>query len=201
MLFFFPFVHRNDIIIPTNDSEENFMVEKRDARGLTEAEAIARYRSKNYAKPALTADIIVLRPTEQGVQVLLVERGGHPFLGKLALPGGFANENEPVEETAARELVEETGVSGLSMELVGVFSKPGRDPRGWVVSAAFAAVVTGEDLTVQAGDDAASAQWYTVIPAPSGLVLYRDELRIPAEDLAFDHAEVLSAALKKANLL
>ena len=177
------------------------MEEKRDARGLTEAEAIARYRSRNYAKPALTADIIVLRPTEQGVQVLLVERGGHPFLGKLALPGGFANENEPVEETAARELVEETGVSGLSMELVGVFSKPGRDPRGWVVSAAFAAVVTGEDLTVQAGDDAASAQWYTVIPTTSGLVLSRDELRIPVEDLAFDHAEVLSAALKKANLL
>ena len=177
------------------------MEEKRDARGLTEAEAIARYRSKNYAKPALTADIIVLSPTQQGIQVMLVERGGHPFLGKLALPGGFANENEPVEETAARELVEETGISGLSMELVGVFSKPGRDPRGWVVSAALAAVVTGEDLTVQAGDDAASAQWYTVIPTTSGLVLSRDELRIPVEDLAFDHAEVLSAALKKANLL
>lgn len=177
------------------------MEEKRDSRGLTEAEAIARYRSKNYAKPALTADIIVLRSAADGVNVLLVERGGHPFLGKLALPGGFANENEPVEETAARELVEETGVSGLSMELVGVFSKPGRDPRGWVVSAAFVAVVTDEELTVQAGDDAASAQWYAVVPTPSGLVLSRDEVRISVEDLAFDHAEVLSAALKKAKLL
>ena len=166
------------------------MEEKRDARGLTEAEAIARYRSRNYAKPALTADIIVLRPTEQGVQVLLVERGGHPFLGKPALPGGFANENEPVEET---------GVSGLSMDLVGIFSRPGRDPRGWVVSAAFVAVVTDKELAVQAGDDAVSALWYTVIFTDSGLLLQRGDLCMPAEELAFDHAEILSAALKKAN--
>lgn len=155
------------------------MEEKRDARGLTEAEAIARYRSRNYAKPALTADIVVLRPGHDGPQVLLVERGGHPFIGKLALPGGFANENEPVEETAARELEEETGVSGLSMELVGVFSRPGRDPRGWVVSAAFAAVVGEETLTVQAGDDAASANWYRVITTPSGLMLCRGNLPFP----------------------
>ena len=72
------------------------MEEKRDARGLTESEAIARYRSRNYPKPALTADIIVLRSDTEGTKVLLVERGGHPFIGKLALPGGFANENEPV---------------------------------------------------------------------------------------------------------
>lgn len=177
------------------------MEEKRDARGLTEAEAIARYRSRNYAKPALTADIVVLRPEQDGPQVLLVERGGHPFIGKLALPGGFANENEPVEETAARELEEETGVSGLSMELVGVFSRPGRDPRGWVVSAAFAAVVGEETLTVQAGDDAASANWYRVITTPSGLMLCRGKSSVPVEELAFDHAEVLLAALKQTGLL
>jgi len=177
------------------------MEEKRDARGLSESEAIARYRSRNYPKPALTADIIVLHPDSEGTKVLLVERGGHPFIGKLALPGGFANENEPVEETAARELKEETGVSGLSLELVGIFSRPGRDPRGWVVSAAFVSVVTGEKLNVQAGDDAASAQWYTIIPTNSGLMLRRDKAQFPAEELAFDHAEVLWAALKKVNLL
>lgn len=177
------------------------MEEKRDARGLTEAEAIARYRSRNYAKPALTADIVVLRPDQDGLQVLLVERGGHPFIGKLALPGGFANENEPVEETATRELEEETGVSGLSMTLVGVFSRPGRDPRGWVVSAAFSSVVGNETLTVQAGDDAASAQWYTVIHTPSGLMLQRGDTVVPAGDLAFDHEEVLLAALKQTGLL
>ena len=177
------------------------MEEKRDARGLTEAEAIARYRSKNYAKPALTADIVVLRPEQNGVQVLLEERGGHPFIGKLALPGGFANENEPVEETAARELAEETGVSGLSMELVGVFSRPGRDPRGWVVSAAFVSVVEDAPLTIQAGDDAADAHWYSIASAPFGLMLRRGEVSIPIKDLAFDHEEVLLAALKQTGLL
>ena len=177
------------------------MEEKRDARGLTESEAIARYRSRNYPKPALTADIIVLHPDTEGTKVLLVERGGHPFIGKLALPGGFANENEPVEETAARELGEETGVSGLSMELVGVFSRPGRDPRGWVVSAAFVSVVTDKELNVQAGDDAASAQWYTVVSTGSGLMLCRNGEQVSAEELAFDHAEVLTAALKKVNLI
>ena len=102
------------------------MEEKRDARGLTESEAIARYRSRNYPKPALTADIIVVHPDTEGTKVLLVERGGHPFIGKLALPGGFANENEPVEETAARELEEETGFSAAKWtHLTDLATTPG----------------------------------------------------------------------------
>jgi len=177
------------------------MEEKRDAHGMTEAEAIAHYRSKNYPKPALTADIVVLRQSMDGLQVLLVERGGHPFIGKLALPGGFANENEPVEETAARELEEETGVSGLSMELVGVFSKPGRDPRGWVVSVAFVSVVNDEDLKVSAGDDAASTQWCSIVPTKSGLMLRSGEVSLPVDKLAFDHKDVLLAAMKHTGLL
>ena len=87
------------------------MEERLDARGLTEVEAIARYKSKNYPKPALTADIVVFSRTDDSLNVLLVERGGHPFIGKLAFPGGFANENEPIEETAARELEEETAIT------------------------------------------------------------------------------------------
>lgn len=173
------------------------MEEKRDARGLTEAEAIARYRSRNYPKPALTADIVVLSRTEAGLRVLLVERGGHPFMGALALPGGFANENEPIEETAARELAEETGVEGLSMKLVGVFSRPGRDPRGWVVSAAFAAVVDADQLTVQAGDDAADARWYAMEGSGDQLVLRNGDAVISAEELAFDHGSILARALEQ----
>ena len=168
------------------------MEEKRDARGLTEAEAIARYQSRNYPKPALTADIVVLARLEGHLQVLLVERGGHPFIGKLALPGGFANENEPIEET---------GVEGLSMELVGVFSRPGRDPRGWVVSAAFAALVNAEALTLRAGDDAASARWYPIEAAAGHLMLRNGDAILPAEELAFDHAEILTRALKQLELL
>ena len=177
------------------------MEERRDSRGLTEAEAIARYRSRNYAKPALTADIVVLARHEEEVRLLLVERGGHPYIGMLALPGGFANENEPVEETAARELAEETGVEGLSMELVGVFSRPGRDPRGWVVSAAFAAVVDAKELPVRSGDDAAAALWYRLQRIDSAWYLEREGDMLPLEKLAFDHAEIVEKTLAKLGIL
>ena len=174
------------------------MDEPRDARGLTEAEAIVRYRSRNYPKPALTADIVVFAKEEGKLRVLLIRRKGHPFIGKLALPGGFANENEPVEQTAARELEEETGVKGVPMKLIDIFSQPGRDPRGWVVSAAYVAIVEAQKIHVQAGDDAAEALWYEIAPAEDGPVLSRNGSTIPLSDLAFDHEEVLRKALQLA---
>ena len=172
------------------------MEELRDARGMTEAEAIARYKSRNYPKPALTADIVVFARAAEKTQVLLIRRKGHPFLGKLALPGGFANENEPIELTAARELEEETGVAGIPMKLVDVFSRPGRDPRGWVVSAAFVANVDAEKLTVQAGDDAAEAMWCDIEAAGDSFTLCLEGKEIDLAELAFDHEEVLKKALK-----
>lgn len=173
------------------------MEELRDAKGLTEAEAIARYQAKNYPRPALTADILVFAYFEKKLHILLVKRGGHPFIGRLALPGGFANESEPVEETAARELEEETGVSGLELELVGIFSAPGRDPRGWTVSAAFMSMVEAENLQVKAGDDAAEAEWYRLCRTDKGLELRHGDNVISAEELAFDHAEILEKTLQK----
>ena len=171
------------------------MEELKDARGMTEAESIARYRSRNYPKPALTADIVVFAKEGEGLKVLLIRRKGHPFIGKLALPGGFANENEPVEQTAARELEEETGVKGLELKLVDIFSKPGRDPRGWVVSAAFVSLVDASRLTVQAGDDAAEADWYDISLDAEGLKLAIRGEQIDLSELAFDHQEVLIKAL------
>ena len=76
------------------------MAELLDARGLTEAEAIARSRSRNYPKPAVTADIAVLIRGAKEYKILLVRRGGHPFLGKLALPGGFADAGESIEQAS-----------------------------------------------------------------------------------------------------
>lgn len=171
------------------------MEELRDARGMTEAEAVARYRSRQYPKPALTADIVVFVKEGEKYRVLLIRRKGHPFLGKLALPGGFANENEPIEDTAQRELEEETGVKDVPIKLVDVFSQSGRDPRGWVVSVAFVAVVDAERVTVQAGDDAAEALWYDIELSEDGVVLHRDDRIIGMNELAFDHAEILKKAL------
>ena len=168
----------------------------RDKNGLTESEAIARYREKNYPKPALTADIAVFAKHGAGWRLLLIQRGGHPYLGCWALPGGFADEGETIERTAARELEEETGLTGLDMTLVGVYSAPGRDPRGWTVSAAYAVRV--EDmLNAVAGDDAANAQWFDMVKDAQGDLM-------PAlpegTRLAFDHAQIIADAARAAVL-
>ena len=105
--------------------------EPRDKNGLTEAEFLASYTPKKYPQPSLTADICVFRRHDGGLQLLLVQRGGHPYLGRWATPGGFCNPDETADACAARELEEETCVSGLKLEPIGLYSTPGRDPRGW----------------------------------------------------------------------
>lgn len=131
---------------------------------------------KDFPRPSLTVDCVVFR----GAEVLLIRRKGEPFAGQLALPGGFVNEGETVEMAATRELYEETGLLNVPKKLIGVFSEPGRDPRGWVVSVAYMADVTDLDVTVRAGDDAASAEWVRIGNA---------------DGLAFDHDSILDAAI------
>ncbi len=162
------------------------MCEIRDSRGLTEAEAIERYRAKNYPKPALTADIAVFAKSGGGLKLLLIRRGVHPYLGCWALPGGFADQGETIEQTAARELEEETGIRGLRLRLVGIYSAPGRDPRGWTVSAAYTTVLSEGIITATAGDDAADARWIDV---------ENGQPKLPdGERLAFDHGEIIRDA-------
>ncbi len=164
------------------------MSELRDKRGLTEAEAIAAYRAKNYPKPALTADVAVFAKCNGRIKLLLIRRGGHPCLGRWALPGGFAEEGETIEVTAARELEEETGIRNLPLTLVGIYSAPGRDPRGWTVSAAYAVLLDDGMIDASAGDDAAEARWFDVVDGVPAL---------PAgEGLAFDHDRIISDAWK-----
>lgn len=161
-----------------------------DKNGRTEAEAIAIYKTKNYPKPALTADNVIFRREDGKIKLLLIKRGGHPFLGKWALPGGFADMNEPVEHTAARELEEETGLTGIPQTLTGFYSAPGRDPRGWVVSAAFAALLEDGVYNAQAADDADAAAWFEV--SPDGSTVYG----LAPEDIAFDHARIIADAAR-----
>ena len=121
--------------------------------------------------------------------MLLVRRGGEPFAGSWALPGGFVEIDEDVAAAAARELGEETGLDAvdLRLEQLPLAGAPGRDPRGQVVSVPWLALV--EDASaVAGGDDAADAAWVPVARALSG-----------AEGaLAFDHADVLAGALPHA---
>ena len=189
-------------VVLQSDDGERFMIdletfeqgfeaaELRDARGLTEAEAIARHRAANYPKPALTADVAVFAKMDGTWRLLMIRRGGHPYLGCWALPGGFADANEPIERTAARELEEETGVKGLPLRLVNVYSAPGRDPRGWTVSAAYAACVPEGGVHAVAGDDAAETQWME-ISVPDAAVRLPDDAGI-----AFDHAQIIADAIR-----
>lgn len=175
---------------------------KRDKNGLTQEEFLASYSSDKYPKPSLTADIAVFAYDSNDIYLLLIKRGGHPFLDCWALPGGFANKNEPLESTAARELEEETGVKGLTLIPVGVFSKPGRDPRGWVVTQAYTALVERSSIKPKAADDAKESEWFKIIPInEKNFTLNREGLSIPigshnnnGEDIAFDHADIIYKA-------
>jgi 8-oxo-dGTP diphosphatase len=137
--------------------------------------------SYDYPRPALTADVIAFRGTVEARDVLLIRRRFDPFAGRWALPGGFVDEYELPEDAARRELAEETGVSWDGpLTLVGVFSKRGRDPRGWTVATAFVAFIDDSDVRIAADDDAAEARWFPVDALPP---------------LAFDHEEVVAAAI------
>ncbi len=122
---------------------------------------------------ALTTDCIIFK----GESAVLIRRKNPPFRGSYALPGGFVDEGESVEAACAREAREETGLDVKHLVFVGVYSTPGRNPRGRTVSCAFMAEADLADL--QAGDDAAEAE----------LVSNWQE-----EDLAFDHMKILQDA-------
>jgi 8-oxo-dGTP diphosphatase len=133
----------------------------------------------DYPRPALTADAVVFRPAATGHEVLLIRRKHPPFEGMWAVPGGFLNEGETLEACATRELAEETGLTGVALELLANFSTPGRDPRGWTVSAAYVGLAPA-DAQAQAADDAAATGWFAILALPA---------------LAFDHADILRQAL------
>ena len=165
-----------------------------DANGLTEKEFLAQYNSDKYPKPSLTADILIFKiKGHDDPQLLLIRRKGHPFKDCWALPGGFAEKGETIEQTAARELEEETGITGMSMELVGVYSRPGRDPRGWTVTAAYMAAVEENQVKPAAGDDAKEVCWAKVMMTDGMVQVFTDNSCIN-DDLAFDHYEIISDA-------
>lgn len=126
-----------------------------DENGLTEAEFVAQYDVSRFERPSVTVDIIIFK----GSRVLLIKRKRHPSIGKLAFPGGFLDPNEDVYTAAARELMEETGLTAVGLRQLGVESAPNRDPRTRIVTVPFICDVADESALC-AGDDAASANWY-----------------------------------------
>lgn len=153
---------------------------------------------KEYPKPSLTADVVTFSLDEQErLSVLLIRRGHDPFAGHWAIPGGFSEPQETVAESAARELLEETGIAGLPLEELRVFSKPGRDPRGWVVSVAFIAVLpVNRRAEAKGSDDATDAKFFVISEGADGSLSLHDHDQ-PAGALAFDHDEMLKSAVDR----
>jgi 8-oxo-dGTP diphosphatase len=137
----------------------------------------ARY---DYPRAALAVDCAVFGLDDEGLKILLVQRGIEPYRGRWALPGGFVRLDETLEQAARRELTEETALERVYLEDFGVFDALERDPRERVISFAFYGLVKLSDHRVHAATDAAHAAWFALHDLPR---------------LAFDHEEIVATAI------
>ncbi len=138
--------------------------------------------SYEYPHPAVTVDIVVFTIRDNHLKLLLIRRAYSPHKGKWALPGGFVNIDEGLDEAASRELAEETGVSSVYLEQLYTFGKPQRDPRERVITVAYYALIPSDKTQLQAATDAEAVGWFGMNELP---------------ELAFDHADLVSMAHKR----
>ncbi|MHC4645671.1 MAG: NUDIX domain-containing protein [Planctomycetota bacterium] len=134
-----------------------------------------------WPRPMVSADAVVFSFPKGKARLLLIRRKHEPFKGKWAIPGGYVDMDEEIEDAATRELAEEAGLTGISLEQMHTFGKCGRDPRGRQITVAFTGIAAQGQTRIKAGDDAADARWFDIEKLP--------------EDLAFDHNEVASFAI------
>lgn len=135
-----------------------------------------------YENPSVTVDIIVFTIINDDLKVILIKRKYDPFKGRWAIPGGFVRVDESLESAAKRELLEETNVKNIYLEQLYTFGNPKRDPRGRVISVAYFALVSPENIDLKATFDASEAKWFSVKDIP---------------ELGFDHKEILDYALQR----
>lgn len=188
----------------------------------TEAEFLKNYDPSHYERPSVTVDILIFRlktippisfkhrPVKE-LQVLLIQRGGHPYKDCWAIPGGFVNMKESLEEAAYRELKEETNVKDVYLEQLYTFGDVDRDPRTRVISTSYLALASSAEWNPEAGDDAKEAQWFTVKDGEEILKLISDDGKHcisisksetfagpqSKDQLAFDHEKILKMGLER----
>lgn len=190
---------------------------------------LSAYSTDKYEKPSLATDIAFFslktgkdenyrKADSKKLSILLIKRGEHPFMNHWALPGGFVKKGETVEQCALREIKEETGIIPEAILPVGLFSTPGRDPRGWIISSAYASVTGEENTRALSGDDAIDAKWFSIdfscTDGSEVLTLENKDTKLKAVlkqtknmpgstdyeitdsgSLAFDHARIIACAL------
>lgn len=200
-------------------SDQTGKLSHADGDDMTEEEFLDAYVAKDYPKPSVTVDLVIFTVVDSDLKVLLIKRGGHPYRGCWALPGGFVNvgdgvkdQGEDLEAAAHRELEEETHLPRGScyLEQLYTFGRAYRDPRTRVIDVAYFALVRSSLAPlVAAGDDAADARWFSVTELwdGGGLGDTGDVVKPLGETktlgtlynatLAFDHRDVLVKAVER----
>jgi 8-oxo-dGTP diphosphatase len=134
-----------------------------------------------WPRPMVTVDAAVFGLFRDGAKLLLIKRKHEPYKGRWAIPGGFIEMDEELEDAAARELAEETGLTGVSLEQMRTYGTVGRDPRGRLITVVFMGIVEEGRAAIKAGDDAAEAKWFKIDQLP--------------KEMAFDHDEISCFAI------
>lgn len=176
------------------------------------------YSITDYERPSVAVDAAVFgvddhkssTMDEKILKILLVKRGEEPFKGMYALPGGFLRKNETADKAVGRELAEEAGVINSKLIPLRVYSEQGRDPRGWIISAAYISLTNTVQLSTAQNSDAAEAVWmefrYEVTGGSERIIISSDETaleiiaengRVVKNDLPFDHGTIIYEAFKK----
>lgn len=137
----------------------------------------------DWPRPMVTVDAMVFTYSNDRVKVLLINRKYEPFKGKWALPGGFVDMDEELEDAVVRELAEETGLTGVQLDQMHTFGTVGRDPRGRLITIVFMGIANEQQTKIKAGDDAAEAKWFDIEKLP--------------KNIAFDHDEMIKCGIEK----
>ncbi len=138
--------------------------------------------SYEFPRPAVTVDTVVFTIQGDALQVLLIKRGLEPFAGQWALPGGFVQMDEGLDDAARRELAEETNVRDVWLEQLYTFGAPARDPRGRTITVAYFALIAADARDLAAATDSAEVAWFPIGKLPK---------------LAFDHEAIVLYALQR----
>lgn len=152
---------------------------------MDEKEFLTKYDPEKFKRPSIAVDTIIFSIQHDELKVLLVKRGEHPFKGTWAIPGGFVRHDESVDDAAKRELLEETGVSGVYLEQLFTFGDVNRDPRTRVISISYYSILGYDDLSstkLSASFDVDDVDWFNISDLP---------------ELAFDHKIILRYALNR----
>lgn len=139
-------------------------------------------RKGELENPLVTVDVLMMSLRQKDLQMLLIKRRFWPFEDMWAIPGGFVNTDESLEEAAKRELQEKTGVQDVYLEQLYTFGNPGRDPRARVITVVYFALLDAERLQVRVATDTDDLNWFSVYDLPP---------------LAFDHKEIVEYALNR----